>query len=378
MLQETEVQGRATRAEAAPRRKKRSPVARVRRLIRKLVGVSKAKVPRPSKPPEGPVFTHLWRAAAAASHHRNQLSIHQRNVLLFQMGKVASSALQAALINRGINCFHCHTLRHDEEANRLAHMFEVQPNRVLAARDLTMLSKHTALNMLARWYRVSEVPSDRKLKVITLTRDPITRFVSHLLQGVGYDAKRLVDWHREFTGGRTNGSDVGAAAADMFRQVGRLVIEAKPSVDAEAARANGPALAMTLNPPQPFIAEGVTSALAPLSWFDRQFAPLFGVDLGSLPEFRQSGLAHRDLGSVEVLVVRFEDLYRHLGEIGRYVGLATFDLPARNVTAEKPHALPILEAANAFFATELGVAFQREVRQTRYGRACGYDLKTGL
>ena len=67
------------------------------------------------------------------------------------MGKVASSALQAALINRGINCFHCHTLRHDEEANRLAHMFEVQPNRVLAARDLTMLSKHTALNMLARW-----------------------------------------------------------------------------------------------------------------------------------------------------------------------------------------------------------------------------------
>ena len=54
MLQETEVQGRATRAEAAPRRKKRSPVARVRRLIRKLVGVSKAKVPRPSKPPKAP------------------------------------------------------------------------------------------------------------------------------------------------------------------------------------------------------------------------------------------------------------------------------------------------------------------------------------
>jgi hypothetical protein len=97
-----------------------------------------------------------------------------------------------------------------------------------------------------------------------------------------------------------------------------------------------------------------------------------------LPEFPQSGLAYRDLGSIEVLVVRYEDFGRHLGEIARYVGLPMLDVPPRNVTAEKPHAAPILDAARAFFATELGIAFQREVRQTSYGRACGYDLKAGL
>jgi hypothetical protein len=237
------------RAEAAPKRRKRSSWGRVRRFVRKLFGMSKIREPQPSKPPEGPVFIHLWRAAAAASYHGHKLSIHQRNVLLFQMGKVASSALQAALINGGINCFHCHSLRHDEEAHRLSHLFQARPNVALAARDLTMLSKHTALNMLARWYRVSEVPPDRKLKVITLTRDPVTRFVSHLLQRIGYDAKRLIDWHREFAGSRTDGSDLGAAAGDMFRQVARIVVEAKPSVDVEVARVNALALAMKLDPP---------------------------------------------------------------------------------------------------------------------------------
>jgi hypothetical protein len=57
--------------------------------------------------------------------------------------------------------------------------------------------------------------------------------------------------------------------------------------------------------------------------------PLFDIDIGALPEFRQSGLVHRDLGSVEVLVVRFEDLGRHLGEIARYVGLRRSIFPPR-------------------------------------------------
>ena len=56
------------------------------------------------------MFEHLWRTAAAASPHGARFSIHQPNVLLFQMGKVASSALEVALIDRGINCFHCHIL----------------------------------------------------------------------------------------------------------------------------------------------------------------------------------------------------------------------------------------------------------------------------
>ena len=353
-------------------RKTRSPTARVQRFVRKLLGIPRAETNPPARPGEDDVFTHLWRSAAAASAHGKRFSIHQRNVLLFQMGKVASFALELALLDHGLNCFHCHQLSYEGEASRLTRLFKADPDLRLAAVELKLLAKHTALNMLVRWYRQNPVAPDRRLKVITLTRDPASRFISLLLQRHGYDPKPLVDWHREATG-VSNAGDVGAAAGALLRQVATLIVETKPSVDLAAARARGSELAMAMTPPQPYLAEAVRSALDPLAWFDNQFTPMFGVGLRALSEFAASGLAQRDLGFADVLIVRYEDLARHVGAIAHFVGLPALTVPARNVSAEKAYGAQILDAARSFQASELGQAFQRELRQCEYGRACGYD-----
>ena len=291
------------------------------------------------------------------------------------MGKVASTALTNALFKRGINCFHCHSLRYEDEVGRLSQLFEAQPNLPLAARELKLLTKHTTLNMLVRWYRFNQVSADRKLKVITLTRDPVDRFISHFVQLFGRDARPLVEWHRHVAGAGLHRDGAGTAAAEMFRQVGEIVVEARPSEDVASARRKAMARVTTLNPRQPQLGRTIESALGPVSWFERQFTPLFDIDLRSLPEFRESGLAQRDLGSIEILVVRFEDFARHRDAICRHVGLETLKVGPRNVTSEKPHAGPILQAGCEFLATELGLAFQRELRATEYGRACGYDQR---
>ena len=354
------------------RRRKRSPAERVQRFVRKLLGVPGAGTKPPARPGEDDVFTHLWRSATAASAHGKRFSIHQRNVLLFQMGKVASSALQLALLDHGLNCFHCHQLSYEGEASRLTRLIKADPDFRLAAIELKLLAKHTALNMLVRWYRQNPVAPGRRLKVITLTRDPASRFISLLLQQHGYDPKPLVDWHRN-TAGVSGAGDVGAAAGALLRQVAALIVEAKPSVDFASARARGPELAMAMTPPQPYLAQAAHSALDPLAWFDNQFMPMFGVDLRALPEFAASGLAQRDLGFADILVVRYEDLARHVDAIARLVGLPALTVPARNVSVEKAYGAQILEAARSFQASELGQAFQRELRQSDYGRACGYD-----
>jgi hypothetical protein len=355
-------------------RKSKSIGARLRRLVRDLLGLQRANKRSPrAKAVEGPVFTHLWRSAVSASFHPDRFAIDQPNVLLFQMGKVASTALTKALFSRGINCFHCHSLRYEDEAGRLSQLFKAQPDLPLAARELKLLAKHTTLNMLVRWYRLNQVPFDRKLKVVTLTRDPVDWFISHFVQRFGRDASPLVEWHRHATGAGLVRDGAGTAAAEMFRQVGDIVVEARPSADVASARRKAMARVTTLNPPQPQLGRTIESALGPISWFERQFTPLLDIDLRSLPEFRESGLAQRDLGSVEILVVRFEDFARHRGAICRHVGLETLKVGQRNVTSEKPHAGPILQAGREFLATELGLAFQRELRATEYGRACGYD-----
>jgi hypothetical protein len=354
------------------KRKKRSPAARVQRFVRKLLGLPRPGTKPPARPGEDDVFTHLWRSAAAASAHGKRFSIHQRNVLLFQMGKVASIALELALLDHGLNCFHCHQLSYEGEASRLTRLFRADLGFDLAAIELKLLAKHTALNMLVRWYRQHPVAPDRRLKVISLTRDPAARFISFLLQRHGYNPRPLIAWHRD-AAGVTGAGDVATAAGALLRQVATLIVETKPSVDLAAARARGPELAMAMTPPQPYLAGAVRNALDPLAWFDDQFMPMFGVDLRALPGFAVSGLAQRDIGFADVLIVRYEDLAQHVDAIARFVGLPAFTLPARNVSAEKTYGGQILEAARSFQASELGQAFQRELRQSDYGRACGYD-----
>ncbi|MEZ5829799.1 MAG: hypothetical protein R3D05_01300 [Dongiaceae bacterium] len=359
---------------ARTHRKKRSPKHKVRRFLRKFLGSSRTgdRALR-ERPGENAVFDRLWRVAAAASDYPRKLSIHQSNVLLFQMGKVASLALEATLIDLGINCFHCHFLRHDKEQSRLARLFRDEPNLWLAGTELKMLMRHTALNMLVRWYRANQVTPERKLKVITLTRDPATWYVSQLLQHVGHDASRLLGWYREFGGGDAPSDDVGEAVGALFRRLAKLIVATNPSTDPEAARESGQAMMLAMEPPQPYIAYNLERALIPLNWFDQEFTPLFGIDIRTVPELAERGLAQRDAAFADILFVRFEDLATHMESIARFVGLPPFELPQRNVTAGKPHAHQILQAARSFWATELGASFQRELRASAYGRACGYD-----
>ena len=252
-------------------------------------------------------------------------------------------------------------------------LFQAEPGFRQAAIDLRLLAKHTSLHMLARWYRGNQVAPHRRLKVMTFTRDPVTWYVSQLLQRVGYDPRELNDWHRAFAGGDATSEDTGQAAGALLRQVGQLIVETRPSVDLAAAHTRGRALAMAMSPPQPYIVYNFGRALRPLLWFDEQFTPLFDIDIRALPEFAEQGLAHRDLGFADLLIVRFEDLARHMDAIGRFVGLSALEIPTRNVSAKKTHASRILDAARAFQATELGIAVQRELRGSDYGRACGYD-----
>ena len=317
-------------------------------------------------------FTHLWRSAVAASAHSSYFSIGQRNVLLFQMGKVASSALQMALLNSGVNTFHCHELRHERQAARLGHLFTAEPDLRRAAVELKLLAKHTALNMLVRWYQQHQVAPERKLKVIALTRDPALRFQSALMQMFGYDPSRLVSWHRDFSG-NSNIGEAAAATVALMGEVAALTLKTKPSCDLAAARMRGRELAMAVTPPQPLVAEGLHVALHPLDWFEREFTPIFGIGLSGLPELAEFGLVERTHDSVDILVLRYEDLSRHLDALARFVGVPALELPARNVSIDKTYGRAIREAAQPFWASDAGRDFQRELRQTAYGRACGYD-----
>jgi hypothetical protein len=352
---------------------------RVRRLIRKLTrrktDLERRLLKRQVGRDAANTFVLLCRKASGRG---TDFFIERPNLLLLQMGKVASSALAAAVVDRGINCFHCHSLTYDAEAARLSRLFHGEPTARSAALELSYLAKHTALNMLVRWYRANAAKTGRKLKVVSLTRDPATWHVSHLLQR--FDFPALAEWHRGFTGADSRGEmDVGVAVTELLRQVAKLTVETQPSVDLAQAYARGHGATMAMVPPQPYIAEHFGRALGPLGWFDHQFTPVFGVNIRDLPELAEEGIARRELGYADILIVRYEDLSRHLGAVAHFLDISSLTLPPVNVTDQKAYAGAVQAAARAFDATDLGLAFARELRQSAYGRACGYDrLSTAL
>jgi hypothetical protein len=322
-------------------------------------------------------FVHLWRNAVAVSGRAEKFSIERPDLLLFQMGKVGSSALATAALDHGINCFHCHSLAYNAEAARLSRLFHSEPNQVLSALDLRFLTKHTTLNMLTRWYKTNAASAGRKVKVISLTRDPATRHVSHLLQR--FDFRSLADWYRTVANlDVMTEQDLTKAVMELWRQLAQLVLESKPSVDLPRAHAHGTAAIASMSPPQPYLAKHFAQTIGPLGWFDEQFRPVFDLDIRDMPELAKNGIAQRELSFADILIVRYEDLTRHLGAMADFLCISSLELPPVNVTEKKAHAQDILAAARTFNATDLGRAFARELRESDYGRACGYDKLSSL
>lgn len=226
--------------------------------------------------------------------------------------------------------------------------------------------------MLTRWYKTNAALAGRKLKVISLTRDPATRHISELLQR--FDIRALASWYHSVTGlDIVSDQDLSSAVTQLWHQVARLVLECKPSIDLSTANTRGHAATISMSPPQPYLAHYFARTMRNLEWFDQQFRPLFDLDIRDMPELAKDGIALRELDFADTLIVRYEDLGRHVGAIARFLGITNLEVPPVNVTKKKAHAPTILAAARTFNTTELGRAFARELRESGYGRACGYD-----
>ena len=102
----------------------------------------------------------------------------------------------------------------------------------------------------------------------------------------------------------------------------------------------------------------------------------------SIAAFRGTSLNLGDTNNPERLdgVEVTGDFFHTLGvspEIGRFLNLSELILPRRNVTENKHGAHETRAAIQAALATPIGQVCARELRKSRYARACDYPLPGG-
>jgi len=224
-------------------------------------------------------------------------------ILVYQMAKVGSSAVVQALHARGLRVFHVHRM------NR-AHLDRMRAERASLGWFIPPVPKHDLLGLRLR-DRV--VARQRRAKVITLVRDPIARNLSSYFEHL--DAI----WNTR-----------DAYATIPLEELQRGFVERFTHDE-------------------------------PLTWFDDELLPVFGIDVYEHP-FPVSG--HLRVGALLILKNELDDDTK-CAAISEFLGLRKFSLQAVNTTERKAYG----DAYRRFTSTlRLDPAYVDRMLNARYTR----------
>ena len=319
-------------------------------------------------------FDRIWEQLIRTGATRHRSDLKRPNVLVLQMAKVASTSIRSALNKRRINVFQCHGLSAARQERDLIRLRRADLTAKLIKRRLRQHLRYVCLHMMVRWYQKYKSRHGRKLKVVTLTRDPVDRFASNFMQHRSTALPQIVSWQRARLGKDTAAPiDELQAVQDFVIELASIIVAGRPSAGAQACSACE-TLARERWPQHFIVEDEISEWLRPLTWFETEIEQVFGLDVLAAPELRERGWAEAHNDCAEILVLRFENLAQLTAEIGRFLDVTELVLPRRNVTKSKYGANDIMSAIQAMLSTPIGQACAHELWKSRYARACGYPL----
>jgi len=250
-------------------------------------------MPAPLIGPGRPETKPLLPNPLARFLDRYGVFLFKTHVFVYQMGKVGSSAIEEGLREGGVSVRHLHSIGGD-----FSDQFRFRrAGRSLIARLRRRLEGSMQGLLL-------NVPN-RRVKVITLTREPISRNISAFFQ-----AFRKIMWdYREFDSRHEAGG--GQVLVDAFYQ---------------------------------FVQQET-----PMLWFDQEIRRRLGIDVFQHPFNHEQGWIQISQGNVDLLLLRMEDLSRCESVIGSFVGLPGFKLKNDNCGERKWYA-PLYRSFRSHFS----------------------------
>lgn len=217
-------------------------------------------------------------------------------MLIYQMGKVGSTSLSLSLkqelSDRPI--FHIHYLTESLINSIAVH------NRTEFRPDMVKRCRNNWDSMLVR-EKLNAGLGDKKLKVITMVRDPVARNISAFFQTlqIDHDTERSCYHLRSFYGFETTATDDDVSTLGPF-----------------------------------FLSHFEHDT--PLVFFDRELKGVLDVDVFATRFPKEKGYAILESDRAEVLVLRLEDLDQCVQEaIREFLGLEHFELGKFNVGKSK-------------------------------------------
>jgi hypothetical protein len=232
-------------------------------------------------------FTLKWRGPIPLT----RLSIEHPPIIVYQMGKVGSKTIEHSLRfyyqsrGKNIEIYHAHFLNHLQELERNAWKQRVSKHEIQYIHEMMAIKK-----------KIDSDPT-RKWKLISLVRDPVARNIAGFFQALSIN-QHIPDWRIRYQRG------------DL--QVSELL--------------------------EKFLSLNDDYRNHPVTWFDTQLKPVFGIDVYEKPFPHERGYEFYRNDRFELLVIRMEDLNRCATDaIGRFLDIDDFEIVHSNTSDEKDY-----------------------------------------
>ncbi|MDZ7782862.1 MAG: putative capsular polysaccharide synthesis family protein [Halioglobus sp.] len=294
-------------------------------------------------------------------------------ILIFQMGKVASTAIADALRREGRSALQAHIASPHRLQGKLEILTSAGVSNGVAHRMYEDYLQELKVTFLLSRKLVSGASEGPPTRVISLTRDPLSWYLSHFAQNYDHYSTLLKRYHENHCDGSGSFSP-----EETFREIQSclfdVLMETREAIDSADALPRLMAEA-DLRDATNVVFSQLNRFLLPLRWFDEDFLPATGVDVFSHDFDRQRGIGQIDLPGLSILLLRYENLLELSDSIAEFVGLQRLRLCHTNVSEDK--GLPIdLKSMQDWLKVRIPPELKERIYGTRYARHFGYSADT--
>ena len=236
-------------------------------------------------------------------------------VYIFQMGKVASTAIKNALLRRRIECYQPHFLSKDSFEKLLKCFEEVDMTDWAVDHLSAQIAENLKLyNRLIKFQNAAS-RDNQQLKVITLTREPLDWYFSNFAQNFGEYKQDVATFVAE-TGNIRIGVDEEEKILSYIEEFFNCLLNFASSHMTSFCPEERPRLGKLFQdtkfsgaPGNKILLKHCMILLGPFNWFDVHFDPVFNTHIIKTALSDDFSCRPIKLDYCEILILKYEDLF---------------------------------------------------------------------
>ncbi len=291
-------------------------------------------------------------------------------VLIVQMGKVASTAIAEALRRDSIEVLQAHIASPARLQDKLKTMTGPVVSDEVARRMYQDYLQELRVTFLLSRQRLAGAGKEKQTRVISLTRDPLSWYWSHFAQNYDHYQTLLQKYFRYHHPG-SDTFDPGQVFAELQGSMFKVLEQTAAPLDDANALMQLMSEADAIDPTGVVFSQ-LNRFLVPLRWFDEDFLPGTGLNVYDFEFDCEAGTALIEFGGFSLLLLRYENLPELAPRIAQFVDIEELQLERANISEDKGIPFDIKEVqqrGQEMISPEL----VGKIYATRYARHFGYD-----